>query len=81
MQLKSKMESLVREMIDGRIMLDEALAEFEKLYIQESLKRNEDHLSNTAAALGIHRNTLSKKVAAHSKAPAKTKTLVNRKRK
>lgn len=81
MQLKSKMESLVREMIDGKIMLDEALAEFEKLYIQEALKRGDEHLSNTASALGIHRNTLSKKVAAYSKSPAKPKKLVNRKRK
>lgn len=81
MQLRLKMEGLVREMIDGRITLDEAVSEFEKLYIQEALKRNEDHLSNTAASLGIHRNTLSKKVSGYAKTPLKRKKLVTRKRK
>lgn len=57
------MEALINEMLDGRILLDEAITEFEKLYIQNALQRNSDHLSKTAAALGIHRNTLSKRVA------------------
>ena len=67
------MEALVCEMLDGRIMLEEALSEFEKLYIQAALVRNADHLSKTAAALGIHRNTLSKRVAQYAtrKSPAK----------
>jgi DNA-binding NtrC family response regulator len=55
------MESLISEMVDGRIMLGEAMSEFENLYIREALSRNGDRISETAAALGIHRNTLSKK--------------------
>jgi len=72
--MRKQMEALVCEMLDGRILLDEALSEFEKLYIQTALTRNAAHLSNTAAALGIHRNTLSKRVAAYEsqKAPAKS---------
>lgn len=61
------MESLIVEMLDGRILLDEAIGEFEKLYIQKALERNGDHLSKTAAALGIHRNTLSKRVNGYAK--------------
>lgn len=61
--MRDRMEALINEMLDGRILLDEAITEFEKLYIQNALKRNSDHLSKTAAALGIHRNTLSKRVA------------------
>ena len=57
------MESLICEMLDGRILLDEAITEFEKIYIQKALERNSDHLCNTAIALGIHRNTLAKRVA------------------
>ena len=57
------MESLISEMLDGRIMLDEAVAEFEKLNIQQALIRHNQHLSNTAAAIGIHRNTISKRLA------------------
>ncbi|MBX3244121.1 MAG: hypothetical protein KF685_06660 [Acidobacteria bacterium] len=57
------MEDLIDSMLDGRILLGEAIDEFEKLYIEKALNRNRDHISNTASALGIHRNTLSKKVA------------------
>ena len=59
------MEILINEMLDGRILLAEAINEFEKLYIQKALERNSEHLSQTAKALGIHRNTLSKRVAAY----------------
>jgi len=63
MQMRARLEALIDEMLDGQIMLDEALTEFEKLYIQKALARNKEHLSRTAASLGIHRNTLSKRVA------------------
>lgn len=66
------METLVKEMLDGSILLSEALSEFEKLYIQAAMARNDDHLSNTANALGIHRNTLSKRVAEYN-APSKSR--------
>lgn len=65
------MENLIEDMLDGRIMLNEALCEFEKLYIQKALERYKDHHLNTANALGIHRNTLSKRVAAYQ-TPTKT---------
>lgn len=50
-------------MLDGGILLTEALAEFEKIYIQKALERNGSRLARTAVSLGIHRNTLSKRVA------------------
>ena len=67
MQMRARLEALIDEMLDGQIMLDEALAEFEKLYIQKALSRQKDHLSRTAGVLGIHRNTLSKRVANYRK--------------
>jgi DNA-binding NtrC family response regulator len=67
MQMRARLEALIDEMLDGQIMLDEALAEFEKLYIQKALARQKDHLSRTAGVLGIHRNTLSKRVANYRK--------------
>ncbi len=63
MQMRARLEALIDDMLDGRILLDEALTEFEKLYIQKALTRHKEHLSRTAATLGIHRNTLSKRVA------------------
>jgi DNA-binding NtrC family response regulator len=65
MLMRIRLEALIDEMLDGQIMLDEALAEFEKLYIQKALARHKEHLSRTASILGIHRNTLSKRVAAY----------------
>ena len=65
MQMRTRLEALIDEMLDGQLMLDEALTEFEKLYIQKALARNKEHLSRTAAKLGIHRNTLAKRVAAY----------------
>ena len=65
MQMRARLEALIDEMLDGQIMLDEALTEFEKLYIQKALARHKEHLSRTATSLGIHRNTLSKRVATY----------------
>ncbi|HZI18575.1 MAG TPA: helix-turn-helix domain-containing protein [Pyrinomonadaceae bacterium] len=65
MQMRERLEALINDMLDGQIMLDEAVTEFEKLYIQKALSRNKEHLSRTATQLGIHRNTLSKRVAAY----------------
>jgi len=65
MQMRVRLEALIDEMLDGQILLDEAVAEFEKLYIQKALARHKDRLSRTAVVLGIHRNTLSKRVAAY----------------
>lgn len=65
MKLRDRLDTLIDEMLDGQILLDEAREEFEKLYIQKALNRNSDHLSRTSAALGIHRNTLSKRLAGY----------------
>ena len=81
MQLRTKMESLVEEMLDGQILLGEAISEFEKLYIQKALKRNDKHLSRTADALGIHRNTLSKRVTTYETPPKTPKRLLARRAK
>ena len=75
------METLIEEMLDGQIMLYEAMSEFEKLYIQKALERHETHLSKTADALGIHRNTLSKRVTTYQTAPKTPKPLLARRAK
>ncbi len=70
--MRTRMENLIEEMLDGQILLNEALLEFEKIYIQKALRRYDEHLSKTACALGIHRNTLSKKAAAYQNESGKT---------
>jgi transcriptional regulator with PAS, ATPase and Fis domain len=63
--MRARLEALIDEMLDGQILLAEALNEFEKLYIKKALTRNNKHLSKTAKALGVHRNTISKRVATY----------------
>jgi DNA-binding NtrC family response regulator len=65
--IHNRLENLVEEMLDGQILLDEAISEFEKLYIKKALAKHKQHLTKTAAVLGIHRNTLSKRVATYEK--------------
>jgi transcriptional regulator with PAS, ATPase and Fis domain len=65
--MRAKLEALIDEMLDGHILLAEAVSEFEKLYIIKALSRNQEHLSKTARALGIHRNTSAKRVADYKK--------------
>lgn len=67
MQMRAQLEALIDEMLEGHILLDEAVEEFERLYIQKALHRHQKHLSKTAAVLGIHRNTLSKRVTTYQK--------------
>ncbi|MBK9156484.1 MAG: hypothetical protein IPM25_20140 [Chloracidobacterium sp.] len=62
------MKSMIDELVKSRILLNEAVGEFEKLYIQSVLERNSGHLSRSADALGIHRNTLAKRVAEYEAA-------------
>ncbi len=76
--MREQMESLVDEMLDGQILLNEAMAEFEKIYIQNALNRCDHHLIKTAEILGIHRNTLSKRVAAYQEPPKTPKRLIAR---
>jgi DNA-binding NtrC family response regulator len=66
-EMRARLEALIDEMLDGRILLAEAISEFERLYIKKALARNKQHLSKTALALGIHRNTISKRVADYQK--------------
>ena len=61
--MRARLEALIEEMLDGQILLDEAVAEFERVYIEKALSRHKKQLSKTAKILGIHRNTLSKRVA------------------
>jgi DNA-binding NtrC family response regulator len=62
MQIRPRLEAVIEDMLDGHIRLDEALEEFEKLYIERAFTRNKKRITLTAAALGIHRNTISKRV-------------------
>jgi DNA-binding NtrC family response regulator len=75
--IHTRLESLIDEMLEGHILLDEAICEFEKLYIKKALARHKEHLSKTAVVLGIHRNTLAKRVATYKSQDSPQKTTKN----
>jgi DNA-binding NtrC family response regulator len=61
-RLKDRLESLCIEMLDRGIEFGEALDQFEKTFIVEMVKRNGGNMIRASAALGIHRNTLAKRL-------------------
>ena len=63
--MREKLDQLVTEMIENKIYLDEAVGEFEKKFIQLALKKTEGNQSTAAKVLGLHRNTLSRKITQH----------------
>jgi len=63
--VKDQLEALVGQMVDRGILLEEAVTEFEKKFIKRVLERSSGNQSRAARLLGIHRNTLSRKVGAY----------------
>ena len=63
--MREKLESLVAEMVERRIYLDEALDEFEKKFIQSALTKTDGNQTKAARILGVHRNTLNRKIVQH----------------
>src|SRR5271166_4999407 len=60
--VKDQLETLVGWMVERGILLEEAVTEFEKKFIKRVLDRSNGNQSRAAKVLGIHRNTLSRKV-------------------
>lgn len=60
--MKDQLEGLIAKMIEGGILFDEAVGDFEKKFIKRALDRTAGNQSKAAKLLGIHRNTLSRKV-------------------
>jgi DNA-binding NtrC family response regulator len=57
------LERLVDEMVTKGIRFEDARCEFEKRFIARALSSTDGNLSRAAELLGIHRNTLSRKVS------------------
>ncbi|HUL15800.1 MAG TPA: helix-turn-helix domain-containing protein [Terriglobales bacterium] len=60
--MKDQLEGLVAQMVDKGILFDEAVGEFEKRLIKRALDRTNGNQCQAAKMLGIHRNTLSRKI-------------------
>ena len=63
MPMREQLERLIDEMVDKGLRYDEAHREFEKRFIAHVLARSNGNLCKAADVLGIHRNTLSRKIS------------------
>jgi Fis family transcriptional regulator, factor for inversion stimulation protein len=61
--LREQLERLVDEMVSKGIRLEDAQREFEKRFIAHVLTKTDGNLCKAADVLGMHRNTLSRKLA------------------
>jgi DNA-binding NtrC family response regulator len=57
-----RLERLIEEMVDKGVQFDDAVQEFEKRFIARVLGQCSGSLTKTADALGMHRNTLTRKM-------------------
>jgi DNA-binding NtrC family response regulator len=60
--ISDRLEKLVEEMVERGVQFEDAVREFEKRFITRVLGRCEGSLTKTADALGMHRNTLTRKM-------------------
>ncbi|MFB3852510.1 MAG: helix-turn-helix domain-containing protein [Vicinamibacterales bacterium] len=63
--MREKLERLVEEMVDKGILYEDARREFERRFIARVLAKTSGNLTRAAEVMGMHRNTLSRKMAAH----------------
>ena len=60
--MREQLERLIRDLVDRGIPFEDAARIFERGYIAQVLEKTDHNLSQAAARLGMHRNTLSRKV-------------------
>jgi DNA-binding protein Fis len=63
--MRHMMEELVSELVHMEIPLEIAKRELERLYLEKVLEAHGGNQSAAARKLGMHRNTLSKKLDQH----------------
>ena len=60
--MREELDKLVEEMVSKGILYEDARQEFERRFIARALVRSKGNLGRAAGLLGIHRNTLSRKI-------------------
>ena len=61
--MRDQLENLVRQMLDRGVRYDDARREFEKVFITRALERADGGVGEAAELLGLHRNTVTRKMA------------------
>ena len=63
--MREQLDRLIDEMLTKGVLYDDARRVIERRFISRALARSKGNLGRAADLLGIHRNTLSRKVAAY----------------
>ena len=63
--ISERLDRLVEEMVDKGVQFDDAVHEFEKRFIARVLRQCDGSLTKASDKLGIHRNTLTRKVGSY----------------
>ena len=63
--MRKDLDRLIDEMLSSGINYDDARQIIERRFISRALTRTNGNLGRTADLLGIHRNTLSRKMTAY----------------
>jgi DNA-binding NtrC family response regulator len=63
--IKEMLEQVIGEVVGKGLFWPEVSREFEKMFIQQALRLSGGNMSRAAELMGVHRNTLSKKVREH----------------
>jgi DNA-binding NtrC family response regulator len=61
--VRDHLERLVTDMLDKGLPYEDVRRELEKLSITRALQRTKGSLGDAAEMLGIHRNTIARKIA------------------
>ena len=61
--ISERLERLIEDMVEKGVRFEDAVSEFEKRFIARVVGRSDGSLTKAADALGMHRNTLSRKIA------------------
>jgi len=71
--MKDKFDGLVEHLLNGGIFLQQAIEVLEKNMIQRALERSGRNQSSASKALGIHRNTLQRKMVEYELGSVRTR--------
>jgi Fis family transcriptional regulator, factor for inversion stimulation protein len=63
--MNEKLEGIVQQLLSGNVYLEEAIELLERSMIQHALETTDGNRSEASKQLGIHRNTLQKKLIAY----------------
>jgi two-component system, NtrC family, nitrogen regulation response regulator NtrX len=70
--VRELLNRLVDQMIAGGITFEDGRREFERRFISRMLVETDGHLSKAAERLGLHRNTLARKLTELELKPGKS---------